>query len=174
MKENEYRNKSHSELSRSQIKVLLGALSWLHDDYLLNNKYDASVLRNMCLSENKYNTSFRGNMKPLPHLYDKLKQLHMISFNSFSSKDIYECSDGFTDYGDVLMEYIGFRVETNPLALYEVRFEHYWNPFPGVWQEPEFKSEKVISLLEAFQLYGTELFSQMADVEDWNVIIKSV
>lgn len=52
--------------------------------------------------------------------------------------------------------------------MYDVQYAH-----EGHERSLSFESAQEITPINAFHLYGIELFENIANVEDWDVIIKS-
>ncbi len=140
----------------------------MYDDKQKAMGLDPAALRNM-------SRIFYARCYPInEHLLGEFSKLHEVSFNFFSSEDTFETASGWTDYGDEDWEHTGFQILTNPFRIIEVRFRHYVDPiFTDDGDRIEFLSERQIAPLDAFHLYGAELFRCIADIEDWNVIIAS-
>ena len=111
-------------------------------------------------------------------MYDRFTSLAKTSFNLFHVEDTTVQRSGCTDYGDRNYEYIEFNILTNPLRIFEVKYAHYEGGFGcGSIDDNETTHDSnhhmLLTSADAFRLYGIGLFQQIANVEDWEVIIRS-
>jgi hypothetical protein len=161
----DYKGMTYSILDRRQIKKLLGAMSNMYDRQLEKSGVDPKELRNL-------EGSFTSRCRPISErVYSQFRELRNISFNYFHSVDTYDVPDGWTDYGDQDWSHTGLRIES-PFRIIAVEFRQYIDPIFGE-DTLTFESERQISSLEAFHMMGAGAFRKIAEVEEWEPIIRS-
>jgi hypothetical protein len=161
----QYKGKNYGNLDRLLVKKLIGSMTNMYDKQLQSMGFDPKALR-------KLESAFMSDCKPVGEkTYQQFLELRKVSFNYFHSVDASEVPDGWTDYGDEDYSHTGLRIE-EPFRIVAVKFREYFDPVFGR-RDITFEEEREITSMEVFCMMGTEPFRRMADLVDWETIIRS-
>lgn len=169
MNTDDFKGIDQHTITRRQIKVLLGALSYTYDDAQRRMGLNPQIIRDL-------SHQFEGDCKSLPDdVYRDLRKKNKVSFNLFLAEDVHDVPDGWTDYGEEEYHYYGFLIENNPFNIRVVKYHWFSQEFMFPNSDPTIEHIETtdISSIDAFRRFGSYLFVKIADIVDWDVIIKS-
>lgn len=161
-----FRSTTHAQLSRTQAKQLLGALSCCYDDRLREKGLDPSVLRQYP----------KGLLEPLPLFMVDSGVLKHVTYNLFhihKEEEWWKSAGGTPDNSEEFT-LIGFKVHDLCFTKVQLTFCTSGHEY---LDDSHFTldSKEAISPYEVFQTYGTALFEAMAvDGVAWESLIRAL